>query len=146
MLQMLLPFMPFPAALAPMALNEAMVRQKLASTGEALRKMHGAGVPIVMGSDSGNWPVIPYQFHGFSSIREMELIVQAGLTPEQALVAATRTPARLLRLPVGTIQVGKMADLVVVDGDPLADISALRHVRYTVRAGEIRTPAQWMEQ
>lgn len=144
MIQHLVPFAPFPKVLSKAIFNESLVRQKLAETGAALRQMRDAGVPIIMGSDAGNWPAIPYQFHGPSSLREMELIVEAGFTAEQALIAATRTPARVLRLPVGLVEVGKTADLVAIDGDPLADISALRKVRYTMRAGEIRTPAAWM--
>lgn len=144
MIRRLVPFAPFPKAISGAIINESLVRQKLAETGAALRQMRDAGVPIIMGSDAGNWPVIPYQFHGPSSIRELELMVEAGFTPEQALIAATRTPARVLRLPVGVIEVGKVADLVVLNGDPLADISALRTLRFTMRAGEIRTPAAWM--
>lgn len=144
MIRHLVPFAPFAKAISQAAFNASLVRHELAKTGAALRQMRDAGVPIIMGSDAGNWPVIPYQFHGPSSLREMELIVDAGFTPEQALIAATRTPARVLRLPVGLLEVGKSADLVVLEGDPLVDISALRKIRFTMRAGEIRTPAGWM--
>lgn len=100
-----------------------------------------------MGSDAGNWPIIPFLFHGPTSIRELELIGLAGFTPAEALTAATRTPAEMLGLQseIGGIRVGGIADLVVVDGDPLADLTALRHLRWTVRAGDARTPAEWRD-
>ncbi|MFZ5477407.1 MAG: amidohydrolase family protein [Myxococcota bacterium] len=138
------PRMPLKGLAAAVGFNEGTVRRRLARTAEALRALRDAGVPIVMGSDSGNWPVIPVLFHGPSSVREVELLVEAGLTPEEALIASTRTPGRMLGL-ANTIAPGNVADLVVVDGDPLADVSALRSVRYTVRAGVARTPEEWME-
>lgn len=78
--------------------------------------------------------------------REIELLGGAGLTPAEAITAATRTPARMLGLEaeIGTVEVGKRADLLIVDGDPLADPRALRKVRWTVRDGVARTPAGWM--
>ena len=111
-----------------------------------VRRLHRAGVPIVAGSDSGNWPVIPYEFHGPTSVRELELLGEAGLTPEEVLVAATRTPARMLGLAdeVGTIEVGKRADLIVTRDDPLKDLRALRRLRWTIQGGVARTPEEWM--
>ena len=99
---------------------------------------------LVLGSDAGNWPIIPYLFHGPTSVRELELLGEAGLTPEQALTAATRTPARMLGIEAGTVEVGRTADLIVVEGDPLTDLSAVRDVRWTVRAGVAATPEDWV--
>jgi imidazolonepropionase-like amidohydrolase len=81
-----------------------------------------AGVPIAFGTDAGT----PQNPHG-ENARELELMVANGMTPRQALVAATSVAARLLRidLDVGTIQPGKVADLLLVQGDPLADVSVL---------------------
>jgi imidazolonepropionase-like amidohydrolase len=111
-----------------------------------VRRLHEAGVPIVAGSDSGNWPVIPYEFHGPTSIRELELLGGAGLTPAEVIIAATRTPAQLLGLAdeIGTVEVGKQADLIVTRDDPLKDLRALRRLRWSIRGGVARTPEEWM--
>lgn len=112
----------------------------------ALRQLADAGVGIVMGSDSGNWPVILSEFHGPTSIRELELLSQAGFSNTEVLTTASVTPARMLGISgaQGTVEPGKIADLVVIDGDPTVDIGAMRHVRYTVRAGDARTPGEWL--
>ena len=112
----------------------------------SIRALHDAGATIIMGSDAGNWPIFPFLFHGPTSIRELELLVEAGLSPTEALRAATSAPAHMLGMDgeIGVIQVGAAADLVLVEGDPLQDVAALQHVRFTVRAGEARTPEGWM--
>jgi hypothetical protein len=105
---------------------------------EIVGMMHRAGVPIVAGTDV----VVP----GHSLHREIELYVEAGLTPLEAIQAATLVPARAMRLDheVGTIQPGKRADLIVVDGDPLRDIREIRNVRRVVAAGRLfDTAALW---
>jgi imidazolonepropionase-like amidohydrolase len=70
---------------------------------------------------------------------ELEEYVAAGLTPFEALQTATTNTARLLNADgdIGTIQVGKLADLVIVEGDPLADIKAARRVRTVIKNGEV---------
>ncbi len=85
-------------------------------------------------------------FHGPGMLRELELLVEAGIPPHAAIQSATRIPAEMLGLQdqVGTVRVGMRADLTVVNGDPLEDIRALRDIRWTVRDGELRTPAGWM--
>lgn len=110
--------------------------------------MQAAKVPIVMGSDSGNWPIIPYEFHGPTSLREIELLGEAGLKPDEALAASTRVAAAMLGMghDIGTIEVGKGADLVVVRGDPLYNLRALRNIQWTVHNGVARTPIQWMQE
>ena len=87
---------------------------------DSISRAIDAGVKIAMGTDSGVGP------HG-QNLRELGLMVDAGLTPTQALVATTKTAAELLGVEddLGTIQEGKLADLVVVDGDPL-DVSQLQ--------------------
>lgn len=88
---------------------------------ETVRRLHHAGVPILAGSDAGN----PDTAHGASLHVELALLVEAGLTPTQALAAATSTPAATFGLSDrGTLAPGQRADLVLVDGDPTADISA----------------------
>ena len=112
-------------------LTEASMAQRLASSQQAVRRLWAAGVPIVAGSDSGNWPIDPYHFHGPTTLRELQLIGTAGVPPADALASATRIPARMLDLAdeIGTVEVGKRADLVIVRDDPLTDLGALRTVR-----------------
>jgi imidazolonepropionase-like amidohydrolase len=99
----------------------------VATQAENLRRLRAAGVPLIAGSDAGNLAV----FHGPGLLRELELLVQAGLTPQEALDTATLAPARLLGIEGrhGRVAPGYAADLVLVEGDPSLDISALRDVR-----------------
>lgn len=115
-------------------------------TANAIERFHAAGVPIVMGSDSGNWEIIPYELHGPTSVREVELLTEAGLTPFEAIEASTRVPAEMIGVAdrIGTVEVGKRADLVILAEDPLADLTALTRPRWVVKDGEARTPAEWM--
>lgn len=108
-----------------------------ATTGTSVIKaLHDKGVPIVAGTDGA----LP----GYSLLRELELYVRAGLTPLQALQSATAVPARALGLEteVGRIAPGLRADLVVLDADPLVNISALRQTRFVVSNGRMYSPAQ----
>ena len=127
-------------------INEESFRQLLASSMHAAKTLHDAGVPLVIGSDAGNWPILPYQFHAASTHRELELLAEAGVPAADVLAAATRVPARMLGRDqdLGTIEVDKRADLVVVDGDPLTDLRALRKIRWTIKDGVAHTPAEWM--
>jgi imidazolonepropionase-like amidohydrolase len=85
-----------------------------------LKKLFDAGVNVGFGTDSG---ALPGRIPGFAEHRELELMVRAGLTPMQAITAATGSNAKLLHLSDrGTIAVGKRADLLIVDADPLSDI------------------------
>jgi imidazolonepropionase-like amidohydrolase len=91
-----------------------------------LKKLFDGGVRVGFGTDSG---ALPGRIPGFSEHRELELMVQAGLTPMQAITAATGKNAELLRATDrGTIAVGKRADLVVLDADPLTDIRNTRKI------------------
>lgn len=97
-----------------------------------VRQLHAAGVPILAGSDAPN----PGTLHGATVHRELELLVQAGLTPLAALTAATSTPARAFNLnDRGRIAVGMRADLVLVDGDPTRDITATRAITDVWKGG-----------
>ncbi len=112
-----------------------------------IKKLHAAGIPIVMGSDSGNWPVMPQMFHGPTSIREVELLTLAGLTPLEAIKSSTYLPAQMLGIDqdIGTIEEGKIADLIIVKGDPISDIKSLKNVQWTIKDGVAKTPEQWMK-
>jgi len=126
---------------------EASNGKMLASAMQSLRHLTAAGVPIVMGSDSGNWPLFPYYFHGPTSWRELRLLAGSGLSPVEVLRTATVNPARMLGLEdrLGTVDVGKAGDLIVVRDDPLVDVEGAMHsLQHTIRAGVARTPDQWM--
>ena len=99
------------------------------------RAAHAAGVPMLAGSDLGNTLV----FAGSSLHDELELLVGAGLSPLEALQAATSGPARFLGIAdsVGTVAVGKSADLVLLEADPLADIRNTRRIVAVIRAGAL---------
>jgi imidazolonepropionase-like amidohydrolase len=99
-----------------------------------LGELHKRGVPIVAGTDIS----VP----GHSLHRELELYVQAGFTPMEAIQAATIVPARIMHLEkeVGTIEAGKRADLVVLGGDPLADIRNIRKIDTVVARGKTYEP------
>src|SRR5262249_5358803 len=77
-------------------------------------------------------------FPGFSLHQELELFVRAGLTPMQALETATRNPAEFLgrQADLGTVDKGKLADLVLLDANPLEDIANTRKIRAVVLAGK----------
>ncbi len=93
-----------------------------------------AGVPLVMGTDAGN----PLVFHGPSMHHELQLWVQAGIPVEVALRAATVNAAKLLRAGshIGAIRQGMDADLLLVDGDPLQDITATERISLVIFKGE----------
>ena len=99
-----------------------------------LRKAWRAGVLLVTGSDAGNF----FVFHGPTVQREIELWVAAGIPPEVALQAATSNAAKLLHADdrIGTIEKGKEATLLIVDGNPLQDVRALSSVSVVLLKGE----------
>lgn len=100
-----------------------------------LTTVYKAGVRIALGTDSGNEAT----FHGSSVHRELQLMVQAGVPPMQVIVAATSLAARYARIDseFGAIKVGKYADLLIVTGNPLKDISATTLIFMVIRHGKI---------
>jgi len=101
---------------------------------QSFRRAVEAGVQVAMGTDSG------VGRHGENG-RELQLMVENGLTPLQAIVASTSNAARLLHLDgsLGTLEVGKLADVIVVDGDVLSDISKIvdpRNVKLVLKGGQ----------
>jgi imidazolonepropionase-like amidohydrolase len=97
--------------------------------------MYRAGVPILAGTDTMN----PQCFPGFGIHDELALLVDAGLSPLAALQAATRNAAEFMGQldRRGTIEVGKTADLVLLDKDPLADIHNTRSIQAVVLSGKL---------
>ncbi len=94
------------------------------------RRAMEAGVKIAMGTDAGT----PYNIHG-ENLNELPLMVQGGMTPMQAIVATTRMGAELLDMAdrIGTLEAGKLADLVVVDGNPLVEIDLFKDPKRVVQ-------------
>jgi imidazolonepropionase-like amidohydrolase len=103
----------------------------------SIRALHAAGVDILVGTDvSFPLPALGGMAHGASVHHELQMLVQAGLTPVEALRAATATPARRFGLTDrGRIQEGLRADLLLVDGDPTTDISDTLNIRQVWRRG-----------
>jgi imidazolonepropionase-like amidohydrolase len=97
--------------------------------------MQRTGVALMAGTDVG----LPYLFPGFSLHDELALLVEAGLTPLQALQAATRNTAQAVVLgdELGTVEVGKLADLVLLEADPLAAITNTTRIAAVVANGRL---------
>jgi imidazolonepropionase-like amidohydrolase len=98
-----------------------------------IRALRDAGAPLLLGTDTGNPLVIP----GASVHEELELLVKAGLTPYEALLAATRAPAEFLKIPgeLGTVAVGQRADLLLVRENPLTDVAHAAHIQGVMARG-----------
>jgi imidazolonepropionase-like amidohydrolase len=103
----------------------------------SVAELHRAGVPILAGTDANAGPGIPFSpRHGESLHEELELLIDAGLSSVEALRAATVLPAQHFGLhDRGVIEPGRRADLVLIDGDPIADIRATRQIRRVWCAG-----------
>jgi len=114
----------------------AQMNERSAQNLAVIGALYKAGIPIVPGSDTG----LP----GYGLLREIELYVKAGLTPLQAIQSATIVSARAMKLDhdSGTIEPGKRADLILVDGDPLTQISDIRKVSHVVTAGRMYDTAK----
>jgi imidazolonepropionase-like amidohydrolase len=102
---------------------------------EMVSPLHRGGVDFLAGTDL----IRPYIFPGFSLHDELALLVKAGLTPMEALQAATRNPAMFLGKlnELGTIQEGKLADLVLLDANPLEDIHNTQKIRAVILNGRL---------
>lgn len=115
--------------------RRAGARRRLACLKPMVARLQSAGGQVVAGSDTSN----PYVVPGASLHRELELLVEAGLSPREALAAATRTAAAFLgqARTLGTLEVGKTADLIVLGADPVASIAAIRQIEVVIRDGRV---------
>ena len=111
-----------------------LARPRMQTLMHLVKAMHDRGIPIVAGTDM--------DFPGYSVPRELELYVQAGLTPMEAIQTATIVPARVMNMDkrTGSLKVGKQADLVIVDGDPLKEIRNIRKVWTVIKEGQQYDP------
>ncbi len=115
--------------------DEAVEKKVLQKQFEIVGAMQKAGVPILAGTDTGN----PYCFPGFSLHEELALLVLTGLTPVEALRSATLNPAKFFGLDqtLGTIEQGKIADLVLLEANPLLDIRNTQRISAVVSNGRL---------
>lgn len=120
---------------APLSVREGTWDKYLRLTG----MLRDAGVRLLVGTDAPEPQVAP----GASLHHEMEFLVEAGLSPREVLAAATLENARVLREEEnrGVVEAGLVADLVLIEADPLADIRNTRRIRHVVRGGRLLDPA-----
>ena len=115
------------------AASVARARDTYDKMKRSLAKLSAAGVTLVLGGDTG----IPAAWHGWAEQYELETMADAGMTPAQVVVASTSTPARILKLDdMGDIAPGKSADFVVLDANPLANISNTQRISAVYLRGE----------
>ena len=116
---------------APTYLVDKM-KMVMANSQKIHQKAFKAGVKIALGTDAAVYP------HGLNA-HELETYVKLGLTPLQAIQSATINDADLLGWSdkIGTLEAGKFADIIAVDGDPLKDIKVLQHVTFVMKAGKV---------
>ena len=119
--------------------DAAGARERYAAMERSLAKLAAAGARVVLGADSG----VRDHFFGYAEHRELELMVAAGLTPAEAIVAATSRAAAVLGLrDVGSLAAGKSADFIVLDADPLDDITNTRRLAAVyLRGAPVARPA-----
>src|SRR5471032_694216 len=129
-----------PARQSAMASSKAAQRYKagLDVANRNLKTLSDAGVGIAMGTDTGP----PARFQGYFELMELEMMAKAGLTPKQVLASPTRDAAKCMKLDaeLGTLEPNKWADFVVLDADPLANISNVRKISAVYVAGNRAEP------
>ena len=135
-------FATLPEPMKPLFINTGTSNNMQIATGKIIMKdfkaitgaLYKDNIAIVAGTDMG--------FPGYSVFRELELYVESGLTPMQAIQTATIIPARVMKMDsmTGSVEVGKRADIIIVDGDPLQNIRNIRKVKTVIKDGNIYDP------
>ena len=121
----------------------AAQKQAVANNLKNVKTLFDAGVNVGFGTDSG---ATPLRIAGFAEHRELKLLTEAGLTPVQAIQTATKNAAALLHLDDrGVIAPGKLADLLIVDGDPSKDITAVDNIDSVWRRGKKVSDSRWFK-
>jgi imidazolonepropionase-like amidohydrolase len=115
--------------------NTPVHRQAFRMAENNLKKLLDAGALIGFGTDSG---AHPYRIQGFAEHRELELMVESGMTPLQAIQSATVVNANMLHIgeKTGTVEKGKQADLVVLNADPTTDVTNTRQIDLVFHNGK----------
>jgi imidazolonepropionase-like amidohydrolase len=110
-----------------------LTKRRVPTLEHKFNQLRHAGVTMLVGTDSG----IPFNFHFDSTWREMVTMVKLGMAPMEVIRAATFWPARFLKKQdvLGTVSPGKLADIIVVDGDPLTDMNSMRHIAHVIKDG-----------
>ena len=123
--------------------RDAYIARLERTMAENVRRVHQAGIPIAVSTDAGN----PGTLHGISIYDEMEAMQQAGIPPGEILVMATKNGAMAMKRleDFGTLEAGKMADLIILEKDPSADISNMRSITHVMRGGLLRPVDQPFE-
>jgi len=118
-------------------------QREFAKFQELTGKLHRAGVPLLVGTDAPEPQCTP----GFCLHQELELLVESGLTPAAALSAATLQNAKALRQQdqLGSIAAGKVADIVLLDANPLDDIRHTRRITAVIHVGHVADPVELLK-
>ena len=121
------------------------LKTHLSVLGQNVRSAVDAGITVVVGSDTSNSGT--GILLGLASQVELTLLVEAGLTPQEVLVAASINAARMVgkEEELGSILAGKVADILILDSDPLQDIANVREIYRFIRSGHLYDPATWTE-
>ena len=123
--------------------NLPFLQRQLEQTRGLIGLMHKVGVDLLAGTDVSPY-VSPYNLPGFGLHDELQHLVRAGLTPMEALRAATYKPAQFLGIldSLGTVESGKLAELVLLEANPLDDIANTRRINAVITGGRVyRKPA-----
>ena len=120
------------------AANAVRYRNSYAKLLELTRRLYAAGIPLLAGTDN---------IAGFTLHRELETYVQAGIGAAQALQIATRNGAKYTQLSdlLGTVAVGRLADVILIDGDPTENIASIRDISMVMKEGVVYYPAEIYE-
>ncbi|WBX84159.1 amidohydrolase family protein [Sphingosinicella microcystinivorans] len=104
---------------------------------ENIGKMHRGGVKTAVGTDAGG--TVGYNFQGYNTPWEVKILTECGLTPMEALVAATRNGAEVIGVAdtLGTVEPGKIADMLILSADPLQNIENIRAIEWIVQDGKL---------
>lgn len=114
-------------------------REKLPIMKENTKMFFDAGIPLTVGTDSGG--AVIHAFQGYNTPREIELLVDSGLTPMEAIVAGTRNGAMMMgaERDLGTVEAGKLADMILLNRNPLEDVAYLRDIELVIQGGRVFT-------
>jgi imidazolonepropionase-like amidohydrolase len=125
----------------PPAVNQQIWQEFSEATCRFARAVHEGGGQVMLGTDAFWQTMYPGDLHG-----ELEWLVDCGFQPRAALATVTVEPAHWLGADsLGVIAPGAVADLVILEGDPLVDIANTRRIRLVVRRGETRVPADLLD-